>query len=96
MLPDPLPRLIKTIRTNDGHGEEVIGRAEPAGWDIALLGGFALSVFFLFIFVCLWSFLAVVVVLLWYSSEVGKVWGRLDVQERVGRTDGRIERLTLY
>ena len=39
MLPVRLPRLIKTICTNDGHGEEVIGRAEAAGWDIALFGG---------------------------------------------------------
>ena len=47
MLPIRLPRLIKPIRTNDGHGEEVIGRAKPAGWDIALLGRFGLLVLLL-------------------------------------------------
>ena len=79
MLPNCLPRLIKTIRTNDGHGEEVIGRAEPAGWDIALLGicGLLVCLVHICMYVC-GLFFVLFLVLYWIVVVFIMVWWDLS------------------
>ena len=36
LLSDPLARLVESVGTDDAHGEEVVGRAEPARGQVAL------------------------------------------------------------
>ena len=45
VLPDPLARSVQPVGADDAHGEEVVGRAEAARGDVALVGWDRGSVF---------------------------------------------------